>query len=50
MLVGGIFWYVTKVFYYASHEILLSKLHFYDIEILSAEWFRSYPTGRKRSK
>ena len=31
-----------------SHEILLTKLHFYGIQGTTIDWFRSYLTNRKQ--
>jgi hypothetical protein len=41
MHVGGILCYLAKAFDFVNHEILLSKLHFYGIQGMAAEWFRS---------
>ena len=31
-----------------NHEILLDKLHFYGIRVISGDWFRSYLTNRRQ--
>jgi len=31
-----------------NHEILLAKLHFYGIQGVSEDWFRSYSTNRRQ--
>jgi hypothetical protein len=48
MHVGGIFCDSAKSFDYVNHEILLLKLHYYDIQGTVAKWFRSHLTGRKQ--
>jgi hypothetical protein len=48
MHVGGIFCDLAKDFDFVSHEILWSKLHFYGIQGMAAEWFRSYLADRKQ--
>jgi hypothetical protein len=37
-----------KVFECVNHEILLAKLHFYSIQGIMADWFRSYLTNRRQ--
>jgi hypothetical protein len=44
----GIFCDLAKAFDCVNHEILLSKSHYFDIQGATANWFRSYLTGRKR--
>jgi hypothetical protein len=48
MHVGGILCNLARSFYYVNHEILLTKLHFYSIQGLAANWFRSYLSGRRQ--
>ena len=31
-----------------NHEILLTELHFYGIQEITIDWFRSYLTNRKQ--
>jgi hypothetical protein len=46
--VGGIFSDLAKAFDCVHYEILLPKLHFYGIQGLMADWFRSYLTNRRQ--
>jgi hypothetical protein len=46
--IGGIFCDLAKVFDCVNHEILLAKLHFYGIQGVTADWFRSYLTNRRQ--
>jgi len=47
--VGGIFCDLSKAFGCVNHEILLTKWHFYDIQGITIDWFRSYLTNRKQT-
>jgi hypothetical protein len=47
MHVGGIFYDLGKAFDSVNHEILLAKLHYYGIQRMVANWFRSFLTNRK---
>jgi hypothetical protein len=44
---GGIFCDLAKAFDCVNHEILLVKLHYYDIQRTVANWFGSYLTNTK---
>jgi hypothetical protein len=46
--VGGIFCDLAKAFDCLNHERLLAKLHFYDIQGVTADWFRRYLTNKDR--
>jgi hypothetical protein len=46
--VGGIFCDLAKAFDCVNYEILLAKLHFYGIQAVMADWFRSYLTNRRQ--
>jgi hypothetical protein len=48
MHVGGMFCDLTKAFDCVSHEIMLTKLHFYGIQGSAAHWFGSYLTNRRQ--
>jgi hypothetical protein len=45
--VGGIFCDLSKASDSVNHENLLTKLHFYGIQVTTTDWFRSYLTNRK---
>jgi hypothetical protein len=45
---GGIFCDLAKAFDCVNHEILLAKLHFYGIQWVSEDWFRSCLINRKQ--
>jgi hypothetical protein len=47
MQVGGIFCDLAKASDCVNHIILLTKLHFFDIEAATASWFRSYLADKK---
>ena len=47
--VGGIFCDISKAFDCVNHEILLAKVHFYGIQEITIDWFRSYLTNRKQN-
>jgi hypothetical protein len=46
--VEGIFCDPVKAFDCVNHEILLAKLHFYGIQGVMADWFRSYLVNRRQ--
>jgi hypothetical protein len=48
LYVGGTFCDLSKAFDCVNHEILLTKLHFYGIQGITIDWFRSYSTNRKQ--
>jgi len=48
MYVGGIVCDLSKAFDCVNHEILLTKLHFYGIQGITVDWFRTYLTNRKQ--
>jgi len=49
LLVGGIFSNIHKVFDYANHDILLSKMEFYDISRKANNLIKSYLPDRYQS-
>jgi hypothetical protein len=46
MHVGGIFPVLAKAFDCVTHEILLTKLHYFGIKVSTTNWFKSYLTDR----
>jgi hypothetical protein len=46
--IGGIFCDLAKAFECVNHEILIAKLHFYGIQGVMADWFRSRLTNRRQ--
>ena len=48
LYVGGIFCDLSQAFDCVNHQILLPKLHFYGIQGITIDWFRSYLTNRKQ--
>jgi hypothetical protein len=47
--VGGIFCDLAKAFDCVDHEIFFAKLHFYGIQGVTVDWFKSYLTnGRQK--
>jgi hypothetical protein len=46
--IGEIFCDLAIGFDSANHEIVLTKLYFYDIDGIAAKLFRSCPTDRKQ--
>jgi hypothetical protein len=49
MHVGGVLYDLTKASDCLNHEILLVKLHFYGIQGVSEDWFRSCLTNRREN-
>jgi hypothetical protein len=47
MHVGGVFYDLAKAFHCLNQEILLAKIHSYEIQGESENWFRSYLTNRR---
>jgi hypothetical protein len=48
MHVGGISCDLAKAFYRVDHELLLSKLHFYETQNIPGQWFKSYRHDRRQ--
>jgi hypothetical protein len=48
MHVGGICCDREKAFDFVNHTILLVKLHFYGIQGIFEDWFRSYLTNSRQ--
>jgi hypothetical protein len=46
--VGGILYDLAKAFDGINHEILLAKLHFYEIRGVSEDWIQSHLTNRRQ--
>ena len=45
---GGIFCALAKAFDCVNHEIVLGKLHFFGIQGISVDWFKSFLTNRRQ--
>jgi hypothetical protein len=50
MHVGGIFSDLAKAFDCVYHETFLFKFHYFGIQGVTANWFRSYLTERKQGQ
>jgi hypothetical protein len=48
LLVGGIFCDLSKVFDGVNYEILPTNLHFYGVQGITIDWFKSYLTNIKQ--
>jgi hypothetical protein len=48
MHVGEFFWDLAKTFVCMNYKISLAKLHFYGIQGVFEDWFRSYLTNRRQ--
>ena len=48
LVTGSVFIDLAKAFDTVDHDILLSKLEYYDVCNESLPWFKNYLTGRKR--
>jgi hypothetical protein len=48
MHIGGICCDWEKAFGFVNYKILLPKLHFYGIQGVFEDWFRSYLTNRRQ--
>jgi hypothetical protein len=47
MHVGGIFCDLAKAFDCVNHEILITKLRYFGMKGLTANWFKSYLTEKQ---